>query len=450
MNFITMPDFVLILWMAIVLATLRRKREGHFMRLWIGGLAMIVVEGVARILYLQHATARQHTITHVIALDAYFLAGAAFFQSAIERVRTIPRAYLHLTFCALPYLFLLTGYGSGLSTRSFYIPVAVFGLLSSFATTYFFAKSLREAFIHALIWLSILGFALAGQQRGAAYFGLFSVFAAIAIIFYFAVASNSWGRVILIAGFSLWSICFLSHPWVATSHKDWITFAEKIWDLQKFVVTFGLLILTLEEASAANEYDAMHDTLTGIPNLRLFNDRLQQDIARARRADTRVVLFNIDLDKFKQVNDNWGHEAGDFLLKEVTRRLRTVTRETDTLARVGGDEFYLVVSDYKLHAAPQAGIDVNSFLIHLLRSSVEDEPCVFEFNGAHIHLHARLSIGYAVFPEQSQSIEGLCRIADMRMYEDKRARSASGATVSSPRVQAVTPIREASGPRLIA
>src|SRR4029077_20445384 len=90
---------------------------------------------------------------------------------------------------------------------------------------------------------------------------------------------------------------------------------------------------------------AQHDTLTGLPNRLLFQDRVQQALQLARRHHKKVAVVWIDLDRYKQINDTLGHRVGDELLSEVARRLKSSLRESDTVARVGGDEFTVLVHD---------------------------------------------------------------------------------------------------------
>src|SRR5581483_8521336 len=98
-----------------------------------------------------------------------------------------------------------------------------------------------------------------------------------------------------------------------------------------------------ERAREALEYQAMHDPLTGLANRQLFADRLTQTLARSRREDGEFALLILDLDGFKTVNDTMGHEAGDQVLREVARRLTASLRESDTAARMGGDEFAVLL-----------------------------------------------------------------------------------------------------------
>jgi diguanylate cyclase (GGDEF)-like protein len=157
-------------------------------------------------------------------------------------------------------------------------------------------------------------------------------------------------------------------------------------------------------------HQALHDPLTGVPNRVLLFDRLQQAINSARRQGRHVAVLLIDLDEFKRANDEHGHEAGDALLRHVARCLGAELRGSDTLARLAGDEFAIVLPDCRSQEAGQkARAKVESALQRPLRlGSVE--------------LCARGSVGIAFYPEDGEEVDALLGAADMSMYRSKRAR----------------------------
>lgn len=451
MSYLSLPDLIAMLWLAVVLTRLQRKRANDLLHLWIFGLVLIVVEGVARMVYQAvDETSLTHALTHVIALDAYFLAGMAFFQSAGGRLRLLPHSEIYLMICAVPHLIVQTFYGSSLVFASWYVTVAVLGMVASVGTAMILRRHWAHIVCHLVVWIPILVSASLHNFRMAAYLSLFFVYFATAVAFYLTLPPERSGRTVLVTGFLVWSLCFLSHPWIAEHHMNLQPMAEKIWDLQKFFVVFGLLIVSLEDYSATNEYQALHDTLTGLPNRRLFEDRLDQAIARTHRSHLRLVLFNMDLNDFKQVNDTLGHDAGDDLLREVGRRLLAVTRETDTLARMGGDEFYLLVNDFNLpeetpphgtpraHAKELASRDLHSSaapfsrvkeqtarMVEQFRHAVEGAPFLLKVGEETHEVRVQMSIGYVVFPDEALDRNELCRLADQKMYADKKARLAT-------------------------
>ena len=158
------------------------------------------------------------------------------------------------------------------------------------------------------------------------------------------------------------------------------------------------------------EHQSFHDALTNIPNRILFQDRLNQATMMLRREKRPFAVFQIDLDRFKAINDTLGHHVGDFVLQEVARRIQAVLRETDTVARMGGDEFALVLAGVGDEAG--AGIVAQK----IIDSTVK--PIVI---GGHT-LDVGASIGIALAPLHGEGGEDLMRRADAAMYEAKKSR----------------------------
>lgn len=159
------------------------------------------------------------------------------------------------------------------------------------------------------------------------------------------------------------------------------------------------------------EHQAFHDALTGLPNRALLADRLVQAIARAERSGRMVAVLFIDIDRFKQVNDEHGHLVGDKLLQGVATRLAAATRASDTIARVGGDEFVSVVTDLEDVAASQV-------IVAKLHAQFASPFAVGEQL-----LNVRCSIGLALYPDDATAPEALLERADQSMYASKRAKN---------------------------
>ena len=154
-------------------------------------------------------------------------------------------------------------------------------------------------------------------------------------------------------------------------------------------------------------YLAYHDVLTGLPNRVLFRDRLGLAMVQSKRSGRKVATMFVDLDRFKYANDTFGHLKGDELLKQAAQRLQQVIRETDTLARVGGDEFTILLSD--IHSKEEAAV-VAAKLV-----AVVADP--FTISGCDVFLTA--SIGIALYPDDGEDSETLLRRADIAMYHVK-------------------------------
>jgi diguanylate cyclase (GGDEF)-like protein/PAS domain S-box-containing protein len=156
---------------------------------------------------------------------------------------------------------------------------------------------------------------------------------------------------------------------------------------------------------------AHHDSLTGLPNRLLFNDRLAQSIRIARRDSRGFALLFLDLDKFKEVNDTLGHDAGDELLQEVAAAIRGELRDSDTVARVGGDEFTVILPDI-VHAE-DAGIVASKIV------SAFSTPVRLKRRGRDVQ--TAISIGIALFPSDARDSDALVSAADAAMYRAKQA-----------------------------
>ena len=155
------------------------------------------------------------------------------------------------------------------------------------------------------------------------------------------------------------------------------------------------------------EHLAYHDALTGLPNRTMLMDRLAQALSHAQRAQQQLAVLFIDLDRFKLVNDSLGHPVGDQLLQEVARRLRGALREDDTVARVGGDEFQVVIGNV---AGVADAARVAEKLMQVLGES-------FVLEGQELHVTA--SLGVSLFPRDGASGELLLKYADTALYEAK-------------------------------
>jgi diguanylate cyclase (GGDEF)-like protein len=192
---------------------------------------------------------------------------------------------------------------------------------------------------------------------------------------------------------------------------------ERRRDMTRYVSGFAQRLAVAvgnEDREQALLRQAYYDSLTGLPNRQLFKDRLEQQLAIARRGDSGCALLFIDLDRFKNVNDSLGHTAGDELLKAAADRLAATLRESDTLARIGGDEFTVIAPEMSAREATALAGRIHEALTTPL--DIQGVACVVQ-----------ASIGVALFPHDGSDAEMLIRNADTAMY---RAKAAGGATVA--------------------
>lgn len=179
-------------------------------------------------------------------------------------------------------------------------------------------------------------------------------------------------------------------------------------ELLQFVATQVATVVERKRAEERLRFMAHHDSLTGLTNRSLFYDRLETALRSASRNESSLAILYLDLNNFKPINDSRGHEAGDQLLIEMGRRLESCTRETDTVARMGGDEFTVLLTDICDHAA----LDTAVAKIREIMASP------FELQGEAFHVSC--SIGTALYPEDGETARQLLSKADASMYEDKR------------------------------
>lgn len=192
--------------------------------------------------------------------------------------------------------------------------------------------------------------------------------------------------------------------------KDGTLFYEDkiIRPLQGGFVSFGRDVtagaLELEKLA----YAATHDSLTGLPNRSLFLDRLQQALRHAARRDEELTVAIMDIDQFRETNNRFGHPAGDAVLQAVGQRTLGCVRESDTVARIGGDEFAVVLVDAGRKAAAP-----------VLEEIVAGNTAPVDFEGR--ALAVSVSVGGCAFPGEATSAVSLYELADRRMYQAKHA-----------------------------
>ncbi len=189
----------------------------------------------------------------------------------------------------------------------------------------------------------------------------------------------------------------------------------------RIVLEHGFMfdITQLKEAEAQIQHLAYHDPLTGLPNRALFEQTLELAIHRAARSDLSVAVLFLDLDNFKLVNDSLGHHAGDLLLKELAVRLSACTRDTDVVARQGGDEFLILLGDLDRNPAPGADHESATEVAETIAGRIRDalrEP--FDLHGT--QFFAGGSIGISLYPIDALDVETLMMNADAAMFRSKR------------------------------
>jgi diguanylate cyclase (GGDEF)-like protein/PAS domain S-box-containing protein len=183
---------------------------------------------------------------------------------------------------------------------------------------------------------------------------------------------------------------------------------ERTRELANTVKQLQIEIEEREKITAELHFLANHDALTGLPSLRLCKDRLNQSLAEARRNHQASAVMFLDLDGFKEINDRYGHEFGDSVLRESAARITAEIRETDTVARIGGDEFVIILS-----SLPEKSIA--NRIADSLVTAIAQPVCI---DAVEVVISA--SIGISLYPDHGVTAEELIRVADKAMYRVKR------------------------------
>lgn len=405
MNYAFLPDLSALTILVVILFLLHRRHPQQQADIWLLGLFFTLVEATAHTFYAPLGIPNK--ILHVIVLDCYLLAGLIFNWAAGSQQISRRAQFLFISLNAVPLLAVATTYGLNIRVASPYFPSIALGLVVGVATSLYLRRSWLYAGLYACGWLG-MGFLIRhGDYRHAIYWSLCGVYSVATLNFYRRLPRKSTGRLAILTGFSIWSICFLLHPWIVM-YNEYADIASHVWNLQKSLISMGMILVMLEEQVSNNEWLALHDELTGLPNRRQFGERLTNAIEHSRRKNDSLALFMLDLNGFKEINDSFGHQAGDQVLREIANSLRENAHFFDTLARLGGDEFTMLASDIR----DDRSLDL---LRDAIRRAVE-RPILIEGHP----MVVTASLGVAIYPKDAQDASKLMKIADQRMYGIKR------------------------------
>lgn len=420
MDWSKLPDLAAVAALTCAFASVARRGQTTASRHWLTGWVLIAVHFAAFIFV--PAPGIWGILANDIGLASLTSAGVLFMWASVPyRAERSSRSMLVALLATNALYFVLLGFDHP-PLWALDVSALLFG-----ATPLAIALTSRRDFTHILRWM-LVGlycllsvFVLTVQNRAgngteiASNAVLFTVyFGCCCHVRYSYRGRGSAGSLITITGFLGWSLVFVLAP-LAGVFAPHAQIESEVWNLPKYVVAVGMILLLLEDQIEHNKYLALHDELTGLPNRRLFLDRLALSLERARRSESKAALLVIDLNHFKQVNDTFGHHAGDLLLKNVSTIFQSRVRRSDTVARTGGDEFSMILEEPTNRSNAKL---VARSLLQLLEEPVQV--------GNHT-VQVGASIGVAVFPDDAADLESLCIAADRRMYDDKNiSREGSG------------------------
>lgn len=420
MNWSKIPDFLAIASLTCAFFSISRQNPTPQHRLWLIGWIMVSAHFLG--LVFGNAADIFGIICIVIARIALIVAGGFFIWATAPSESEASSRWLLFTVLLPMSLYFALAYIPPAPDWSFQACAVLICLGPLIVVLIYLRRG-----VHTLHWLTVglqlaLGIGLivifmrtAGDVELGMNLITFVVYLCCCVYFWYTHRAGTAGSIITIGGFFTWAIVFIVSPWLRY-YRPAVKIETGVWNLPKYVVAIGMLLLLLEKQIERTQHMALHDELTKLANRRLFQDRLSAAIERARRSGASIALLQVDLDRFKQVNDTLGHHFGDLLLRHVAVQLLGRVRHSDTVARTGGDEFSIILEE--LASRKDAELVADSL------ANIVAEP--FQLAGKTIQVGA--SVGIAVFPEDAQDFDSLCIEADLRMYQVKLDRRGSTAT----------------------
>jgi diguanylate cyclase (GGDEF)-like protein len=408
MDWNTLPDFLALTALVAVFASLLPRKHDSDLRLWLVGWALIVIHFGAK---MSDASGLK-IVPSLITLGSLQLAGLSFMWAAVSR-RVTWDGFLGFCSLAIPQLTYMALGVFDVQSNGLYVATAIASVilpalvLGRVIRTNATDRALA-AFACLILGISLLVVIRFDHDPSDGINNILTwLYLGAAVLHWRRYRRATAGVLTLVFGFIAWGLVFpvgvALAVWAPQVHID-----DAAYNIPKYIVAIGIILTMLEEQMERSTYLSLHDALTGLPNRRLFEDRLASALARARRNRTRIAMLAIDLDQFKAVNDLFGHHAGDEFLRIVAQRFGKRVRSGDTCARLGGDEFIVIADgiENRLQAENLAK-DLLATLEDPIRLCGED-------------LYAGASIGIAVFPDDGADSEQLRAASDSALYVMKR------------------------------
>jgi len=410
MNLSALPDLLAIGVLIAVFRSILKRNPDAQAHYWLIGWVIILIHFIAHMFDI--GTGVVHHIALSITLITLVLAAQAFMSAVRAESITLTKYILYCSMFSGSSILYLICYSWGVQAQWPYYVLAVCAMVFGMAGFFLVARqqplgpSVIICFLAMrLLIIPVIYFYTA--DAGVIWI-LFDFYLGAAFMLpQPELRKQTTGMNVLILSFFAWALVFPVSQ-ILAMYAPQIHVEAEVWNLPKFLVAVGMILVLLENEINHHEYLALHDELTGLPNRRLFEDRLQQALDRAHRLGKHVALLNIDLNHFKNVNDTFGHQSGDYFLKAVAARFQQIVRRADTIARTGGDEFSVVVCDLpNRETADQVVRSLQQVIL---------EPVMIR--GWSVPISA--SIGMALYSEDGDNKISLAAAADAAMYRAKQ------------------------------
>jgi diguanylate cyclase (GGDEF)-like protein len=406
-----LPDVGAVALLTCAFVSVAKRGQTSESGVWLIGWLMIVLHFFAQI--FQNISGPVGDAAAFISLCALVWAGLLFTWAANPYRSRLSSRWMLGIMVGTNTLYLAITIFAPDAVTALTVAAILFGVLPlALALATIRITRYSQRWLIVILYCALSAFLLAFQNRPgngsnlALNAVLCAVYLGAAIHFCHAYWRPTTGAFITITGFFAWALVFVVGP-LTLAYLPSLQLESEVWNLPKYLVAVGMILLLLEDQIEHNKYLALHDELTNLPNRRLFQDRLTSALERARRLGTQAALLLVDLDHFKNVNDTFGHHTGDLVLTRVAEILGRRVRRSDTVARTGGDEFSIVLEE---PTSREDAEHVCNSLMQLLAEplSVDDHTVTV---GA--------SVGMAIFPDDATTSESLCIAADLRMYNEK-------------------------------